>query len=89
VNSFDFNGLQFILNRTKAAKGEFMAQRTIHLTKQDEEKIADFLVRNPMINFSSIARTAILDYIGTPQIKISKEAHQNFQNSSSHTLSAG
>jgi len=44
--------------------------RAIRLSDKEEQLIVSFLRQNPVFDFSSLARTALLSFIRRPQIKI-------------------
>ena len=44
--------------------------RAIRLSDQDEKRIEEFLRNNPLFDFSSLARLAILGFIKDPKLTI-------------------
>jgi hypothetical protein len=44
--------------------------RAIRLSDQEEEQIQEFLRQNPIFDFSSLARTAILSFIQKPSLDL-------------------
>jgi hypothetical protein len=44
--------------------------RAIRLSDQDERQIEEFLRNNPLFDFSSLARMAILGFIKDPKVTI-------------------
>lgn len=44
--------------------------RAIRFTDHEQELIEEFLKNNPLFDFSSLARMAILDFIHNPKVKI-------------------
>ncbi len=47
-----------------------MATKAVRFSKEDDELIKEFLEKNPIFDFSMLARTAILNFIKNPEIKI-------------------
>ena len=44
--------------------------RTVRFDEDESAKIEEFLKRNPLFDFSSLARTAIVRFIHNPDVKI-------------------
>ncbi len=44
--------------------------RAVRLSDKESELIQKFLSQNPIFDFSSLARTAILKFIANPEIKL-------------------
>lgn len=58
-----------------------MATKAVRFSSEEEELIGEFLKINPMFDFSSLARMAILKFIENPQIdfKSVSASHLNSQ----------
>lgn len=46
------------------------ATKAVRFSKEDEKLIQEFLKRNPMFDFSTMARVAIISFIKKPKIKL-------------------
>ena len=44
--------------------------RAIRFSKEEESKIEEFLTKNSFFDFSSLARTAIMNFIKSPTVSI-------------------
>lgn len=44
--------------------------RGVRFSDQEEELIEEFLKRNPLIDFSTLSKIAILEFIKNPQISL-------------------
>lgn len=44
--------------------------RGVRFSSEEQEKIDEFLNKNPLFDFSTLARTAILSFLETPRIEI-------------------
>ncbi len=44
--------------------------RGIRFTEKEEALIEEFLLKNPLIDFSTMAKVAILDFVRNPQISL-------------------
>lgn len=47
-----------------------MATKAVRFNENEEEAIKDFLSKNPYLDFSTIARIAILNFIKNPDLKL-------------------
>ena len=47
-----------------------MATKAVRFSKEEEELINEFILSNPMFDFSTLARVAILNFIKNPEIKL-------------------
>jgi|SaaInlStandDraft_7_1057024.scaffolds.fasta_scaffold540357_2 hypothetical protein len=47
-----------------------MGTKAVRFSDKDEKLINEFLKKNPMFDFSLLARTAILNFIENPEIKL-------------------
>lgn len=48
-----------------------MVTKAVRFSQEDDQLIKEFLRKNPVFDFSMLARTAILNFMQNPQIKIS------------------
>lgn len=47
-----------------------MSTKAVRFSVEDEKLINEFLKKNPMFDFSMLARTAILQFIENPEVKL-------------------
>jgi len=58
----------------------YMTTKALRLSKQEEQLINEFLEKNPMFDFSTLARVAILNFIERPEIKLTPIKNRNIEN---------
>ena len=47
-----------------------MGTKAVRFSESEEKSIIEFLEKNPFLDFSTIARLAILNFIKNPEIKL-------------------
>ena len=52
-----------------------MAAKAVRFSKEDEKLIEEFLKKNPFLDFSTMARIAILNFIKKPEIKLNSVSY--------------
>jgi hypothetical protein len=64
--------------------------KTVRFSEEDEKLINEFLLENTIFDFSLLARTAILNFIENPEMKIkpvSRMATKNIERAEKSVLS--
>jgi hypothetical protein len=51
-------------------KGEAMPTRAVRFSEEENEAIKEFLKNNPFLDFSTVAKMAILKFIQKPEIQL-------------------
>lgn len=57
-----------------------MSTRAVRFSDSEEKKISDFLELNPLLDFSTLARISIMNFIENPEIKLNPIKNINHTN---------
>ena len=66
-----------------------MATKAVRFSEDEENLIAEFMQNNPMFDFSTLARVAILNFMKNPEIKLTPVIAKEKLNKNTSLSSSG